>query len=353
MVAISLYRGNLHRVPDVPRQWLMPNPKISVKDFKSLLSRRNRALSCLRSPNPIPNSNANPTLIEQPTSPQIQPSPIQLELKTDPDAAIHPGEGQVNDHDQERGRRDKEGRLDGEDCSGKPVEEQTMKAAPDAVGADGNLQAVGKLADGTIRNAETINNRDSSDDKERKKRDVEEKLQILNAKKHNLVQVLKQILNAEEELKRRNSVPGIAMRPSVPLQTDGANDSGSMTRHLAARIGSETNLGGDIEAGEAEDVSNHNIHSRHVLRMSSMSPSSESPLRKSSFQHNMVPHPSRANLGGLGSPSRFAPTGQQSHSGNLAAVSVSGTNYIASSPCPAASGGTSVSRDAGLPSPWN
>lgn len=74
---------------------------------------------------------------------------------------------------------------------------------------------------------------------------------------------------------------------------------------------------------------------------------------ESLIYYMQVPHPSRANLGGLGSPSRFAPTGQQSHSGNLAAVSVSGTNYIASSPCPAASGGTSVSRDAGLPSPWN
>lgn len=49
MVAISLYRGNLHRVPDVPRRWLMPTPQISLKDFKVLLNRRSRALSRLRS----------------------------------------------------------------------------------------------------------------------------------------------------------------------------------------------------------------------------------------------------------------------------------------------------------------
>lgn len=63
MVAISLYRGNLHRAPDVPRRWLMPNPKISLKDFKSLLARRSKALSTNTSPpstssNPNPNPNA-------------------------------------------------------------------------------------------------------------------------------------------------------------------------------------------------------------------------------------------------------------------------------------------------------
>lgn len=45
MVAISLYKGNLHKVSNVPRTWIMPQRKISVKDFKTLLRRRNRALS--------------------------------------------------------------------------------------------------------------------------------------------------------------------------------------------------------------------------------------------------------------------------------------------------------------------
>lgn len=82
---------------------------------------------------------------------------------------------------------------------------------------------------------------------------------------------------------------GMAIRPSVPLQMDVTNDSGSMTRHATPRMGSEANLGGDMEGGEAEDVSNHNIHSRHIHRMSSTSPSSESPLRRPpSIQHNVV-----------------------------------------------------------------
>lgn len=47
MVALSLYKGNLHRVPEAPRRWLLPTPKISLKDFRILLRRRSRALSRL------------------------------------------------------------------------------------------------------------------------------------------------------------------------------------------------------------------------------------------------------------------------------------------------------------------
>lgn len=55
MVAISLYRGNLHRVPEVPRRWLMPSRAISMKDFRCLLRRRSQALShnvCATTSNP-------------------------------------------------------------------------------------------------------------------------------------------------------------------------------------------------------------------------------------------------------------------------------------------------------------
>lgn len=67
-----------------------------------------------------------------------------------------------------------------------------------------------------------------------------------------------------------------------------------------------------------------------------------------------VPHSTRPSLGATGSsPSRFAPLGHQGLPANLPTVSASGTNFVASSPSPAASGGTSTFRDARLPSPWN
>nr|DAD40880.1 TPA_asm: hypothetical protein HUJ06_015203 [Nelumbo nucifera] len=60
MVAISLYRGNLHRVPDVPRRWLMPIPRISLKDFRILLRKREKALSRISSTTAPTCSNPNP-----------------------------------------------------------------------------------------------------------------------------------------------------------------------------------------------------------------------------------------------------------------------------------------------------
>ncbi|MCI53851.1 hypothetical protein A2U01_0075098 [Trifolium medium] len=65
-----------------------------------------------------------------------------------------------------------------------------------------------------------------------------------------------------------------------------------------------------------------------------------------------VSNPARGSFTATGSPSRFAHSGQQGNPMNLPSVSVSGTSYIASSPSPAASGGTSVFRDARHPSPW-
>ncbi|KAJ9163677.1 hypothetical protein P3X46_023319 [Hevea brasiliensis] len=351
MVAISLYRGNLHRVPDVPRRWPMPVRKISLKDFKSLLHRRSKALSRLRSStNAIATtSNHNPK-----TDPKENVDPIALNLEA--------GEGTNREEEEgtSKGSASKEVKdqkgLDFGECSVKPEGLSDLSPAEkgddEAVNADGNFQPE-KLDLSANPNTEP-RKADVVNDKEKRKKEVEEKLLVLNAKKHNLVQVLKQILNVEEELKRRNSMQGMGIRPSVPLQGDIANDSGSMSRHNTPRMGSEGNLGGDMEGGETEDVSNPSNHSRHIQRMSSTSPSSESPLRKPPYiQHNVVPYPSRPSLGTISSPSRFAPTGHQVPSANVPMVSVSGTNYIASSPSPAASGGTSAFRDARQPSPWN
>lgn len=95
----------------------------------------------------------------------------------------------------------------------------------------------------------------------------------------------------EEELKRRSSVQGTAIRPSAPLQVDASADTGSMTRQLASRVGSEVNASGYIEGGEADDLLNQNFLARQMLRNSSMSPSSESPLRRPvHIQPNMVIH---------------------------------------------------------------
>lgn len=90
MVAISLYKGNLHKVAtDVPRRWLIPTPKISLKDFRVLLRRRAKALSRLQS---IPEaataapaavtttSNPNPTAADNPFS-KVEPQIVPLQVE--------------------------------------------------------------------------------------------------------------------------------------------------------------------------------------------------------------------------------------------------------------------------------
>ncbi|KAI9086538.1 hypothetical protein K1719_031622 [Acacia pycnantha] len=349
MVAISLYRGNLHRVPDVPRRWLLPGPKISLKDFKFLLRRRSKALSRLcttttSSSNPNPNPNSFP--IAQTEAPAVNGSIICVQSEA---INVENGEGPSRKDEDH-----KEPELLG------PSLKKT-KVGPDSF-EDSKTKLPEKDSEPVDVGATSMQNQivpirdkgDFSSEKEKRRREVEDKLQILNAKKHNLVLVLKQILNAEEELKRHSSMQGAAMRPSVPLQADGTNDTGSMGKHGAPRISSEANLGDDVEGVVADDLSNHNIHSRHMLRTRSMSPSSESPLRRTpTVQQNAVSHPPRASLGMTASPSRFALSGHQTNPLNPPSVSLSGTSYIASSPSPVASGGTSVFRDARQPSPWN
>ncbi|GAU21045.1 hypothetical protein TSUD_132570 [Trifolium subterraneum] len=328
MVAISLYRGNLHRSPDVPRRWLMPNPKISLKDFKSLLARRSKALSSTTtSSNPNPNPNPNPNLLDDAPSSINNDQQLQLQISNQNQPELLHGSDS----------------LTVVDALEIPDNQPLVPAVDAAAATDMENQPL------TI----TGNDVDLSD-KEKRKKEVEDKLQVLNAKKHNLVLVLKQILNAEEELKRRNSVQQQVHGSSIPLKADGTNDTSSVSRYMAPRMGSEGNLVGEVDGGEADDFTNHNMqHSHLVLRTSSMSPSSESPLRRTpSGQQNMVSNPARGSFTATGSPSRFAHSGQQGNPMNLPSVSVSGTSYIASSPSPAASGGTSVFRDARHPSPW-
>ncbi|XP_024976132.1 uncharacterized protein LOC112514055 [Cynara cardunculus var. scolymus] len=367
MVAISLYRGKLHRSPDVPRQWLMPTPKISLKDFKTLLHRRSRALSRLQAtttPNPNPNPNLNS--VEDNNSggrvPTESDGPGVEDVAKDEGTSKANGDKRTVDDELARsnyadeevnGQKLSKG-DDEDEVLGIPGDElvavddakavaEVPENAPDAV--DG-FQQEGKTDAPPQHLLEPVENNSLSDIEKRKK-EVEEKLQILNARKHNLVQVLKQILNAEEELRRRSNAQGSTGRPLMPLQVDVGNDNGSMSRHVTPQPVSEGNCNGDTEGADADDGPNQNLRSRSLPRMSSVSPSSDSLHRRAPFA--MVPNPSRTPSGvAASSPSRFAPSGQQANP----TASVTGTNYVPTSPSPAA-GGSLAFRDARLPSPWS
>ncbi|KAK4778755.1 hypothetical protein SAY86_006283 [Trapa natans] len=352
MVAISLYRGNLHRVPDVPRRWLMPDHTISKKDFRCLLRRRSLALSRsvpATTSNPIPPKASNSgTAVEGANC--AGPS-VKRELDNPVAVDCTGGASKGIVHAKVKEEAECHRGLSGGECLEKKAGGVNGAPCKDPVSVDCRVAAhvlTPEKTDERAKNPEPVEKAGVPNDKGKWKKEVEEKLQVLNAKKHNLVLVLKQILNTEEELRRQNPGQGMAIRPSVPLQVDVTNDSGSMYRHPTPRTGSERNHATDVEGGGAEDSLNHNIQSRPFLRVSSTSPSPDSQLRRPAL--SQVPHNSRTSIVVSGSPSRFAPQG---HSPHLTGVSLSGTNYATSSPSPAASGGTSAFKDARQPSPWN
>lgn len=327
MVALSLYKGNLHRVPETPRRWLMPTPKISLKDFRVLLRRRSRALA--RLPTPPSTSTAAPTATATTSNP-----------KTDSKSKSKPEDDNVLLVSVlVKTEKEEDVRVDDVKLAEKLVISSDDKVVPKVEVVENDQKKLEFPVNPPLSAVETSNKEDATDKQKRK--EIEDKLQILNMKKHGLVQLLKQILNAEEELKRRN-VQGVAVRSSLPLHVDTTNDSGSMTKLNTPRMGSDGNPIGEVDGDGGDDASNQNTISRNLLRTSSTSPSSDSQPRKTPY--NVVPLSSRS-VGVTVSPSRFAPPGQQGQPSNLPPMSLSGTNFAASSPSPVASGGTSAFRD--------
>ncbi|CAM8919213.1 unnamed protein product [Rhodiola kirilowii] len=341
MVALSLYRGNMHRVPDVPRRWLMPDQNIPFKSFKALHNGRLKALSRLQLETAT-TSNPNPNLTQR-VEIEIEEGAPESQRGKLKEAIV----GEAKDCGLKQG--------DGGDRWEKAVGGSVSLPGPEAmvVGEEETQGAEAtKAVESVELNSETNEKVPEISDKEKRMKEAEEKLQALNTKKHGLVQLLKQILNAEEEMKRRSIMQASANRPLPALHVDVQNDPDPTSRHATPR--SETNNGTEMEGAEASDVPSHMAHTRPLHRMSSMSPSSESPNRRFGYFHNTVPHPSRAAFGAASpSPSRFAPTPPQAHPASFPPISVCTTNYVGTLPSPAASGGTPIFRDTRHPSPWN
>ncbi|XP_047954207.1 uncharacterized protein LOC125200591 [Salvia hispanica] len=345
MVAISLYKGNLHKVTGVTHRWPSPAPKISLKEFKILLRRRTRALSRVATvsnpnPSPAPAQNSNHSCGNFDSN-HVRNTATGI---GDVDNLCSNSDSIVKEHFM-KGEGEEEVDEISIDGGGKGclVEKDNVLAVKEDAETVMNDGAPGVPLNKAV---EKVDMENAAIDVDKRTKEVKEKLEVLNEKKHSLVQVLKQILSAEEHLKRQNCAQGMPSRPPLPLQVDNTTDSGSMIKVNTPRIGKDVNHCGELEGGEADGVSNHNVHSRHLVRTSSSSPCSDSQQRKP--VSNTVPHSYRTTIVVAGSPSRFTPAVQGPPS-----VSLSGASYIASSPSPAASGGTSVFRDGRLPSPWN
>ncbi|KAJ3674589.1 hypothetical protein LUZ60_005205 [Juncus effusus] len=284
MVAIALYRGNLHRVPNAPpRRWPAPPRSLSAGQFKSLLRRRSVALSRIAG------------VAVSSSAPNGQPE----------------AEAQVDDSDrkvevgEERIAEEKEGEKEEKE----EKEEEKVCDLKDEMEANDKGNTCEKL-DPPVK--EEISKTDPAQtEREERKKELEKKLEDLNQKKHNLVQMLKQILYAEEEIKRR----------SLLTRAQGPMENG----HLAAvRLNVDVNFNNHDLVGESDPGSTQSAPTRPFY---SPSPSS---LSRSPFVHIQ-----RGQLGHATSLPPLLPLPGNNNN----------NNYVGSSPPPAASGGTSVFRD--------
>lgn len=158
------------------------------------------------------------------------------------------------------------------------------------------------------------------------KKELEKKLDILSEKKHHLVQMLRLVLNAEEEMKRR-----INMQPSA------VRDTASIAKHNTTKLSIDVNCG---EQGETDFV-DPSAPARQV------SPSPQA-IYAASGNASAISTTS-GNMMTI-SP-RFVP-GQLGYSSGLPSPSLSGAQFVASTPSPAASRAfSSVFKDANLTSP--
>ncbi|WOL08049.1 hypothetical protein Cni_G16801 [Canna indica] len=354
MVAISLYRGNLHRVSDTPRRWPLPPQTIPLRQFKILIRKRSESLSRLATAlaaATTPDVKNAGTLKEEDQGDgggderaNVDPSSRQDVPVPDP----QPSNSQLESKEHAAERDPVQDSRAGASFSNAPagvssaLEEEIRDSKPGGAGeVDGHL--------------EERNNYDAASDKEERKRELEKKLHVLNEKKHNLVQMLKQILNAEEEIKRR-SMQSPVLRPSIPQKAETTFEM--VATKQVPKLTVEVNFGSD-SGGESDAAANHNNYGgRQLHHVHSTSPSAGSLTRTtfSSLQHNPGLPNSRTSLPAIGhspttpsslmgsamaSPSRFAPTGHQSQTSNLPPLALPVNHFMASSPSPAASAGAS------------
>ncbi|CAD6206254.1 unnamed protein product [Miscanthus lutarioriparius] len=243
-------------------------------------------------------------------------------------------------HQEEQGNVEAEQQEEEEEQEEGAVEDADMEDAGEVVvEGDGNGDAEEGQgeSEGVDPNQEEVSYPDGIDEKKRK---LNEKLDSLNKKKHGLVQMLKQVLNAEEEIRRRSMQA--SLRAAMPQPSENATDGSSVSR-LAPRMTVDVNFGdvaGDSDAGSNQDTPGRPLHHFH-----SISPSIAS-FARSPFGSLQGHTPRSPATFSTASPSRFATNIHQGQPPALYSASLPGSNYVASSPSPAASGGSSsVFRD--------
>ncbi|CAN6298189.1 unnamed protein product [Urochloa humidicola] len=356
MVAYSMYRGNLHiggrdSVAAAPRRWELPRPTLSLKQFRRLLRNRSLAIARLAGAQQRPGSPSSAGgvgargAVEEARDEEEADRMEEVDGHQ-PQLQQQDGEGEHNQQQQqaeegngEEEQQQQQHQAEEEEQEGAVEDAEMNDAGEVVVEGDGNGDAEEGQgeSEGVDPNQEEVNCPDQINGKKRK---LNENLDVLNKKKHDLVQMLKQVLNAEEEIRRRSMQA--SLRAAMPQPSENTTDGSSVSR-LGPRMTVDVNFG-DI-AGDSDAGSNQGTPGRPLHHFHSISPSTASFVRSpfGSLQGHTPRSPATFSMA---SPSRFAASGHQGQPPVLHSASLPGGNYVASSPSPAASGGSSsVFRD--------
>jgi len=342
-----MYRGNLHiggrdSGAAAERRWERPRPTLSTKRFRRLLRNRSLAIARLAGAPPRPGS---PFSADVDGGRGAAENDRQARDDEEADRVDEQGGGQEQQQQQQQGgdelvEEEQQHQAEEEEQEEGAVEDADMDDAGEVVvEGDGNGDAEEGQgeSEGVDPSQEEVSYPDQIDEKKRK---LNEKLDVLNKKKHDLVQMLKQVLNAEEEIRRRSILA--SLRAAMPQPSENVTDGSSVSR-LGPRMTVDVNFG-DV-AGDSDAGSNQGTPGRPLHHFHNISPSTASFVRSpfGSLQGHTPRSPATFSMA---SPSRFAASGHQGQPPGLHSASLPGGNYVASSPSPAASGGSSsVFRD--------
>ncbi|XP_062214917.1 uncharacterized protein LOC133915679 isoform X3 [Phragmites australis] len=274
MVAISMYRSNLHLSGSdagAPRRWELPRPALSAKRFRRLVRNRSLAVARLAGALPRPGSPGSTRLDGGDGA--AEPAGDAPGVEAEEEEA-----GQEEQQDEGEGQqlqKHEEGEVEQEQQQEEEgvVEDADMDDAGEVVlEGDGNGDA--EEGQGESEGVDPNQEVSCPDGIDKKKGRLNEKLDVLNKKKHDLVQMLKQVLNAEEEIRRRSILA--SLRAAMPQPSENAADGSSVSR-LVPRMTVDVNFS-DI-AGDSDAGSNQGTPGRPLHHFQSLSPSTASFTR--------------------------------------------------------------------------
>ncbi|KAL5218876.1 hypothetical protein ABZP36_019560 [Zizania latifolia] len=281
MVSISMYRGNLHRAgADAERQWPSPRPTITAGRFRRLLRSRSLAVGRLDGATRAADSANSASSSRLADGDAGEAEEVDQEMNDEEHQEEEEGEGEEGDGQQQQEEEEEDGPDEqqpeeaGEEQDEGAVEDVDMDDAGEVV--VGGDDAVDPNGSGDTQEGQgesegfDPNPEGDLDVIEERKRELNDKLNTLNKKKHDLVQMLKQILNAEEEI-RMHSIQA-SLRTAVPQPSENAADGSSVSRQVP-RLTVDVNFSEvavESDAGSNQGTPGRPLH--HVHRSHSKKP---------------------------------------------------------------------------------